>query len=207
MKLENHIIYHYLDLPISIGSKEDLITSECLYDNKELLEILSHKKHIQSQVTELPLARYTRYKIDNFVEKIISAVPELKDHIRDVGLQNIYNESLDTRGSKMMPHTDGVARGRHCIQWLFETGGSDVHTTWYIEDNYTALRYPAIAGKDFKNLNVIEDVIFDVKKWAIFKTNIIHSVQTIHTSRKALTIGFSNEQLFDQLIEKYGVSS
>lgn len=209
MKSTDNKIYCYLDLPISITSKDELVTPtpECLFDNKKLLEILSYKKHIQSQLEILPSARYTRHKVnDQFIKKIISAIPELNGHIRDVGLQKIYNEFFDTRGSKMMPHTDGVQRGRHCIQWLIDSGGTDVHTTWYTEDNHTALRSPAISGRDFSNLNVIEDVIFDVKKWTIFRTDIIHSVQTIHTSREALTIGFTNDQVFEEIINKYGIT-
>jgi hypothetical protein len=198
----NNIIYCYLDLPITIRPQEEITTSERLYDNEKLLGRFKH-----TNTSELSLCRYTRDKInDKFIGEIVSAVPELDGYIRDVGMQKIYNEDLNPAGSLMIPHTDGIPRGRHCIQWLFNSGGPDVHTTWYIEDDHTAIRSPGLVDTNFSNLCPIEDVIFDTSRWTIFKTDIIHSVQTIYTSREALTIGFTNDQLFEKIINKYRVA-
>lgn len=201
MKFIGNKIYSYLDLPIPMKLKEEITTGNCLYDNKELLEKLDYNYKGST------LCRYIRNKVDEqFINDIVLAVPELEGHIKDVGLQKTYNECLNPAGSILPPHTDGSTRGTHCIQWLFDSGGPDVHTTWYIEDMHTALRNPNIADTRSTNLHPIKDVIFDTNRWVIFRTNIIHSVQTIYSSREALTIGFTNDQVFKKIIKKYGIT-
>jgi len=202
MKSIDNKIYCYLDLPISMKPKEEITTLNRLYDNEKLLDRLNH-----NNLNGLSLCRYTRDKIDDkFIDNIVSVVPELKGHIKDIGLQKIYNECLNPAGSIMQPHTDGIPRGKHCIQWLFDSGGTDVHTTWYTEDMHPTLRSPGLVDTSFANLRPIEDVIFDTKRWVIFRTDIIHSVQTIYSNREALTIGFTNNQVFEKIINKYGIS-
>jgi hypothetical protein len=203
MKYIDNKIYCYLDLPISMKPKEEITTAECLFDNETYLEIMNRNDH-----NGLTLCRYKRNKVnETFIDDIVLAIPELEGHIRDVGLQKIYNECSNPAGSIMQPHTDGNARGTHCIQWLFDSGGTDVHTTWYTEGMHPTLRPPEIGYFSFANLRPIEDVIFDVNRWVIFRTDIIHSVQTIYSSREALTIGFTNDRVFETIINKYGITN
>ena len=202
MKYIDNKIYCYLDLPFPMISKEEIITADCVFDNAPFIDTANHNHN------GLTLCRYKRNKInEKFIDDIVLAVPELEGHIRDVGLQKIYNECLNPAGSIMQPHTDGNARGTHCIQWLFDSGGTDVRTTWYTEELHSTLRSPEIGYVSFANLHPIEDVIFDTGRWVIFRTDIVHSVQTIYSSREALTIGFTNDQVFETIINKYGITN
>ena len=201
------LIYKYLDLPPCPVDMENLKSNLYRFDNKMLLTTLSYDKFIKSDNVELDMCRYLRYQLParHYIELITSVIPELKGNILDIGLQRIINISKNPNGSIMAPHTDGTKRGQYCIQWIFDTGGPDVHTTWYQEDNLDIARGPGIYDViDINSIRVIKDVKFPPCCWVMFRTDIVHSVQPVITDRYALTIGFTNDELFDFISSKYG---
>ena len=135
-------------------------------------------------------------------------VPELTGAIRDIGLQHIFNEIKWAQGTLMQPHTDGVDRGRHCLQFLMETGGENVTTAWWQEKNFPLVRAPRnlsdrVISKD--DLTKVTEVILTKNTWTIFRTDIIHDVKIIQTSRIAFTVGFSDDAIFETIVNKYGM--
>ena len=154
-------------------------------------------------------ARYARYAIDlRYHAYVETLVPELTGAIRDIGLQHIFNEIKWAQGTLMQPHTDGVDRGRHCLQFLMETGGENVTTAWWQEKNFPLVRTPRnlsdrVISKD--DLTKVTEVIFTKNTWTIFRTDIIHDVKIIQTSRIAFTVGFSDDAIFETIVNKYGM--
>ena len=154
-------------------------------------------------------ARYARYAVDlRYHAYVETLVPELTGVIRDIGLQHIFNEIKWPQGTLMQPHTDGMARGRHCLQFLIETGGENVTTAWWQEKNFPLVRTPRnlsdrVISKD--DLTKVTEVTLAKNAWTIFRTDIIHDVKIIQTSRIAFTVGFSDDAIFETIVNKYGI--
>ena len=206
-------IYKYLNLP-KIDDTFDLSPGELLFINTAVMEIM--KSNIfDKNINYNEIALYTRHTLSEETQnKLLKILPvELQCSIRDCGLQQLSNSKNSPEGTYMRPHIDGNKRGRHCLQYLLDTGGTDVTTTWYKENNYSIVRPPSVT--DFRDITVVkldslikvEEVIFDINRWAIFRTDIIHGVEPILTNRRAITIGFTNQELFDTLVLKYGIDN
>ena len=206
-------IYKYLNLP-KIDDTFDLSPGELLFINTAFMEIM--KSNIfDKNINYNEIALYTRHTLSEETQnKLLKILPvELQGSIRDCGLQQLSNSKNSPEGTYMRPHIDGNKRGRHCLQYLLDTGGTDVTTTWYKENNYSIVRPPSVT--DFRDITVVkldslikvEEVIFDINRWSIFRTDIIHGVEPILTTRRAISIGFTNQELFDTLISKYGIDN
>jgi hypothetical protein len=209
-------IYKYLNLP-KIDDTFDLSSGKLLFINTMFMGLM--KSNIfDKNINYNEIALYTRHTLSEETQNKLSKIlpVELQGFIRDVGLQQISNSKNSPEGTYMRPHIDGNKRGKHCLQYLLDAGGTDVTTTWYKENNYsivrplstsvfTEVRDITIAKLD--SLTKVEEVIFDPNRWAIFRTDIIHGVEPILTNRCAITIGFTNQKLFDTLISKYGIDN
>jgi hypothetical protein len=89
-----------------------------------------------------------------------------------------------------------------------ETGGENVTTAWWQEKNFPLVRTPRnlsdrVISKD--DLTKVTEVILTKNTWTIFRTDIIHDVKIIQTSRIAFTVGFSDDAIFETIVNKYGM--
>jgi hypothetical protein len=193
------VYYKYLDLP-KFDPVYGLDPGHLSFDNN----VFPTRPRPQPNGEVLYDCRYVRYTLDaRYQQYIESLVPELKGHIRDIGIQRAFNETQWPAGTQLVPHTDGQDRGQHCLNYIFETGGDAVATTWWQEPNHPLVREPRITIKDTRLVKVTQ-VVFAASRWVTFRTDIIHSVQPIHNSRVALSIGFTNEAVFDTIMKRYG---
>ena len=196
------VYYKYLDLPDFVPAF-GLAPGELIYDNN----IFPHSTWPQADGTILHSCRVTRHTVDvRYQEYVELLVPELTGQTKDIGLQKIFNEVQWSEGVQLVAHTDGRRRGRYCLQYIFETGGDTVATTWWQEPGRPLVRPPTVPIQDRSTLIKLDEVIFDKAKWAVFRTDIIHSVQPIHTSRTAFAIGFDSDDVFDAIVTRYGVT-
>lgn len=199
-------IYKYLNLP-NFTPVFDLSLGEVRYDN--IVHIDAIPNELQPNGEYLCPTRYIRYGVDDrYNEYVVELVPELNGQIKDIGYQKVFNEKNWPSGAKLFQHTDGIGRGKYCLHYILDTGGDEVATTWYQEQNNPLIRLPRKATDkliSMDRLTKIEEVIFSKGRWALFKTNILHSVQVIKTSRISFTIGFNNDLLFHTLVNKYGI--
>lgn len=156
----------------------------------------------------LDLARYQRYKLGRqYLDQILSLIPELEGHVRDWGYQRIYNQDNNPQGAMMLTHTDGERRGQHCIQALWATGGEGVQTTWWKEPDKEIIRDSAlIITIPHTELELLEQAEFKLGEWAVFRTDVLHSVQSIQGDRNSFSVGFTNDDLYQTIIEKYARS-
>ena len=188
-------LYSYLNLP-KFEQRFDLNTSNIIFD------LASD----QVKTTRLHNARYSRFNVDpGYRDYIEQLIPELTGHIRDIGYQHITNDNGSNGPAQLFPHTDGDRRGKHCIQYLLDTGGDNVKTTWYQEPGQPLFRETKKQFADVE-LTKVSQAVFPVHQWTIFTTGIIHNVEPILTSRRAFSVGFTNDELFSYIIEKYGIN-
>jgi hypothetical protein len=209
------IYYKKLDLPLMSASKprpDEL--GDLIFDNQgedrgylrsEPLRWAGCKDY---RGQRLDLARYQRYKLGRqYLDQILSLIPELEGHVRDWGYQRIYNQDNNPQGAMMLTHTDGERRGQHCIQALWATGGEGVQTTWWKEPDKEIIRDSAlIITIPHTELELLEQAEFKLGEWAVFRTDVLHSVQSIQGDRNSFSVGFTNDDLYQTIIEKYARS-
>ena len=163
-------------------------------------------KVIKNQLgIEMGAVRYARMLAhQDYTAYCVSLIPELENNIAEIGFQFQTNDTNHLNGSQLFPHTDGP-RGKFCIHWNFTTGSdSDVTTYWWQEKNYPLIRDP-FTTRFYTDLTEVDRVVWQNNKWGLFRTDILHGVSPIKTSREAFTIGFNDEDLFHHIVEKYGV--
>lgn len=154
------------------------------------------------------LARYKRFSLpEKFVESVLSQIPELRPHVRDWGYQMIYHQEENPVGAMMLTHTDGERRGKHCIQAVWRTGGPSVKTSWWKEPEKSIERNEALTvSRPHSDLELLGEIEFEPLSWAMFRTDVLHSVQTIKTIRTSFSVGFTDDDLYDFLVKKYSVN-
>lgn len=213
--MNKDIIHSYLDLPDFkpvYGGK----TTDKHYDARNVYAKFCKFTTFPDPDSgkELGLVWYARYVApEDYKEYIYNLIPELQRvELTDVAFQEAYNEVNHPNGCMFLPHTDGK-RGKFCIHWNYDVGGEDVKTIWWHEPGYPLHREPFshpnekwTKGNDISHMSRVAEIVWSEKRWGIFRTDILHGVHPVMTSRNAFTVGFDDEDLFFEIIEKYGVS-
>lgn len=158
----------------------------------------------QFDATEVDDAIYTRWLLtDRYTNYVKMLIPEIADSDFNIGFQSIKGSNNNI--CQLHPHTDGKIRGTFCISFLINDGGTNVETFWWQEHNKGLIRDPWSHAFDLNALRKIESTIFPIYRWNIIRTDLLHSVHNITKDRKAFTIGFFDERIFDTIVEKYGI--
>jgi hypothetical protein len=195
---------YYLDLPpFEIdNSLPDPYSEPIQYE----YGIGEHRKVLLDDFKKKSVAHYIRYFANTeYVKKFFKLVPELVGSVQQIGFQSVDNYWNDPEGSIFLPHTDG-ARGKYVISYNIDMGGSEVKTIWYREKWMPSERDGKIYHYTTENLEFLTSVIFK-PGWNIIKANVIHSIYPIFSPRRAFTVSFSREDLFEQIINKYAMKS
>jgi hypothetical protein len=95
-------------------------------------------------------------------------------------------------------HTDRVRRV--AINYIIDTGGENVRTSWYRERGQSLHRDYKGAGEmvagrkqiNYSDLELVESVVFEPMSWYMIQTDVIHDVQNITANRVSLTGNFDN---------------
>ncbi len=176
---------------------------ECFFFNAPT----SDREIIQLDGSKLGVANYCRYVADSrYYQYVENLIPELKNHIRNIAFQQAKNFHNHPNGAEMPVHTDGT-RGNYSIQFLIESGGPHVQTTWYQEKGMEVIRQPSIGHRKLhalhEDLIEIESTIYENNKWGLLVGNVLHGVKGIQTTRTAFVIGFNGKDLYDKILQKY----
>lgn len=214
--------YHYLNLPAPPFSYDDVITEEVLFRRK-IPEGVGFGIP-QGDGTFQNVTTYSRLYATPIANSWVSnTIPELTGHIREVGIQT--HENSDRKNGRMAEfpiHTDGK-RGRHVLCYLYETGGTNPETVWWQEENKPILREsgiynevnpahfdrvvgtPGLHKLDHNSIKELARVSFKKHAWNLLRADVLHSLHNVENMRIGLTIGFSNDEVFNMLVDKYGI--
>lgn len=198
------IIHYPLNLPDFQPLVEHRNTHGIAYDNlplnKNMPATLNSKEGI-----ERGFAHYIRDLADPvYTDYVKSLIPEIKDNIMEIGFPFISNATNHPAGSILAPHVDKI-RGEFCVIWVIEPGGENVETIWWQQEGFPVVREGGLKTINYPALNPINRVAWKKNSWGVFRTNILHSVEPITTTRIGFTIGFDGEDNFNRIIEKYGI--
>jgi len=171
-----------------------------LVNNIVVNDIGYNQIHIKNN-TQLTACGYSMGEVVN--NKLISW---LKENIPDVVSRfNILYQtqfSLDNTPSTHIVHTDRLRLT--ALNYIIDTGGSDVVTSWYKEEGMNLHRLQKTPGSqsdsgavDYKNLQLLESVNLEKNTWYIIDTRILHDVDNITGTRKSISISFSHRKFLE----------
>jgi len=220
--MDQQQFYHYLDLPKPPFQPDQVATEDLLF--RRIADPAHKIRLLQTDGSYQNLASYTRLKpIQSVTDWILDLIPELDGHIKEVGIQLHKNSNNGNGQSAELPvHTDGK-RGRHILCYFYNTGGSKPETVWWQEQGQPLYRDAAVHNINEPNvpdgvlgirpqrkidqasLTELQRASFEPHRWAIFRSDVLHSLHGVETERVALTVGFSSDEIFNMLVDKYGL--
>ena len=213
--MKDNIIYSYLNLP-PLELNWPTITDEIHFSASNARSGYPLKTFTYPGTDEeVGLCWYQRNRATpQYYDFVLELIPELKKvESKDIGFQKIINHEGHPNGVTLLPHTDGT-RGTHCIHWNLDLGGPRVKTIWWKEPFQDLIRPPFtfpnnkwLDGNDISHFEKIDEVIWSSNRWGIFRTDILHSVYPVLTCREAFTVSFSDQNLYLEIIEKYGIDN
>ena len=121
-------------------------------------------------------------------------------------LKRIYQiqTSRSPTGGTHIVHSD--INRIFALNYIVDTGGDNVLTSWYKEKNKPLRRSKSSGGRqtdsgavDYNNLELLESVNFEEHKWYLIATDILHDVDNITGSRSSLSIAFYDTVLLTKM--------
>lgn len=113
-------------------------------------------------------------------------------------------ETIANPVGTIIPHTDGIRDWG--LLWLTDLGGENVETVFWQEQDQPIYRgrsiiSPTVRGSNTKittynTLTELHRVNLPVGRWVLLNVGVIHSVENITSTRKALHINFENDSQF-----------
>ena len=92
------------------------------------------------------------------------------------------------------------------LNYIVDTGGENVITSWYQEKNKPLKRNKTISKQqsdegfvDYNNLEILDSVKFEKNKWYLIDVSVLHDVDNIETFRKSITISIRKKDDLDKM--------
>lgn len=153
------------------------------------------KDHVlNGQVITPPqyLVRMVNYqKLTNWLNQYIPEIPNV-----------VLSEVVPTDSGKMIVHTD--IKRIATLNYMIDTGGDNVVTSWYREDNQNIIRKEKPPGNqtdsgyvDYDRLELLDSVVFQKNRWYLLRTNVLHDVSHISSVRRYLGVSYFSQQSLD----------
>lgn len=155
---------------------------------------------------EVDHIRYQRWSFNDDLVRdfIMTNIPEMPCDFGDLGYQIVSNDRSDPIGARMSPHLDGF-RGNYVLQYVIDTGGDNIATTWWQAPGQDIYRQQITTTQFFfvnDNYKFLDSVILQKHSWALIRTDVLHSVDHVTADRKLITVGFRADQDFLETIAK-----
>jgi len=137
-------------------------------------------------------ATYTRWGINQGLTQWVQA--HISSDVEMAGVQIMsWDESVLPGDRKVNPHCD---YRKWALNYVYETGGENVATSFYGEKDQRILRDPGCRITNHESLTVLKTVVIEPNRWHILNTNVLHGVSNVETVRKAVTIGLNYDDPF-----------
>jgi hypothetical protein len=135
---------------------------------------------------------YTRWGINQDLTQWLQA--HISSDVKMSGVQIMsWDESVLPGERKVNPHCD---YRKWALNYVYETGGENVATSFYCEKDQRILRDPGCRIINPSSLTALKTVVIEPNRWHIINTNVLHGVSNVETTRKAVTIGLNHDDPF-----------
>ena len=137
---------------------------------------------------------------DQLIFWLENNIPNIKSRF------NILYQTQKAKNNVMSTHIVHTDKERlSALNYVIDTGGENVITSWYKENNKELFRQRKIAGGqsdsgfvDYQNLELLESINLEKNCWYIIDTRILHDVDNITGIRKSISISFRHRDYFGQ---------
>lgn len=140
-------------------------------------------------------SRYTRFSLPDQLDEWVhtNITPTTTSNI-PAGIQIFYNTAAMFNYA---PHVDG-GRGKRVVNFMIDTGGENVDTVWYKENeqplyrtyNHTSPRVNNIT--DYRSLTEVGKYRIPGLTWSVVETKIFHGIENMTRPRISLSIGITD---------------
>lgn len=190
----------------------DFVPMHLIETNTESMtdaDIARHSKWMEENSGGNPYGRSMYYKAENGVKKnawiLVKTVKKpLADYITTICKLNTINEKYDVCIQWMFGsdgrnvHTDW--KRSWTLFYVIDTGGSNVITSWYIEEGKPLVREwdPSLSKiEDNSPYKKVFEMTLKPQTWYFFNSSILHSVENATSVRSMLFVNFKDRYMKD----------
>jgi hypothetical protein len=191
----------YLNLPAVPDKLADRLIAGC-----KLIEINQERlNRCKNRFTYPAPVAAQEYGNENGVmsQDLIEELRSLYGKLFKGGIISVYGLAKNVAGlpSLTPPHTDRSRRV--AINYLLQTGGTNVTTTFYAERNSDDADLSVSRHLPYEQATVESKVILLEKKWHCFNAQQLHSVENIETERYYLSLVLIHNNSYEDFINYY----
>jgi hypothetical protein len=148
--------------------------------------------HLNTDVQRNGLQHLTsaQYHRHSFNEQLLEWV---KNNISEKFIVSGSGVSKVSNGSYHRIHNDSSRT--YVLSYIFETGGSNVITSFYKEKSHSLLREPGTYIDDMNTVEVIDQFKIDPNRWHLINSQILHGVHGLVSPRISIQVGLHD--IFD----------
>ncbi len=137
------------------------------------------------------------------VQKVFELGPDWDQWIRE-NITTVWHESgvrlSDADTDLHAAHTDYNPLIK--LYYPLERGGEHAVTRWYQEPGKPIQRDPRTSISDMNTVDVIDEVQFEIGRWYLFNTQILHGVEKLQGRRISIQIAMPPNAPFVQALMK-----
>jgi hypothetical protein len=184
---------HYFSIPKLPDHLTELALSIANQLESAEIEFNKYDKLIDTDGTIIGGSKYQRYNVPEEIYEWAknNILPNLKNDFK-IGIQVF--KMIDNETTSYAIHTDG-ARGEHVLNYIIDTGGNQVHTSWYQENGCDLYREPGLLRNNFQDMVLKHTLLLEQHTWSMINSRILHTVNNLTRARISLSLGISADDL------------
>ena len=171
----------YLDLPAMPDELTDMLINGCksIELNQDRLDRCKNRYQYPAPVA----AQEYGNENGKMSQSLIEALRDLYGRFFKGGIVSVYGKAKNVSGlpSLTPPHTDRLRQV--AINYLLQTGGTNVTTTFYVERNEDDADLSVSKQLPYEQVTVESKIVLPEKTWHCFNAQQLHSVENIETER------------------------
>jgi hypothetical protein len=191
------LFYKQLDLPkipkkfLSFDPLDQTMTSHAVDD----IKFDYGKDHLcENQIITPPhyLVRMVKYEeLNAWLSQYLPKIPNI-----------VFSQVIPADSGKMIVHTD--IKRIATLNYMIDLGGDNVTTNWYQERGQDIIRKEKTPGYqtdtgyvEYSNLDLLDSTVLQKNCWYLLRTNVLHDVTQITSTRKYLGISYFDQYDLD----------
>jgi hypothetical protein len=184
---------HYFSIPKLPNQLIELALSIANQSGSAQIEFDKYKELINEDGATIGASKYQRYNVPDEIYEWTknNVLPTLKNNFK-IGIQVF--KLIDKETGSYTIHTDGI-RGDSVLNFIIDTGGDQVYTSWYQENECALHREPGLLRNNFQDMELKHTIKLEQYTWSMINSRILHTVNNLTRNRVSLSLGISTDDL------------
>lgn len=130
-----------------------------------------------------------------------ATTPELKEWLRENISEDVELAGAQVISNNVPLHCD---KRKWALNYLIHLGGNNVKTSFHKLPGEPVMQTPAMRAWD-KPSEELCSTTFELHRWHLLNTNVLHRVDGVQGKRVAITLGFNSSNPFDKIKQYSGL--